>query len=231
MQVRHVPGGGPLDRSGSLYSSAYVLFIPACYINRVSSCKARMRVMASKSSADHYGTRCDGHTLGDSHCHRRTAGRGFCGRRHGRLRQRGRLQLLRVHTVAGVSVLALTLFRIGWWPVCGPFAARRAKGCRAGRACRPGWSHTRLFLRWSIHHSGRQVGIGHDAAISGGKGQTVTLWRCDRTAPISRKYGRRASRTALAPVLLVLLVVLHVRRGCSTTSYARRDDTMTRMLP
>ena len=141
--------------------------------------------MASKSSADHYGTVAMAIHWATAIAIVALLVVGFVAA--DTADEATKIQLLRVHTVAGVSVLALTLFRIGWWLFVDRLP-RAVQGLPRWQGM-SGLAGPPPFLRGSsivLAASGHR----HDAAI---RGRQRALWRCDRTA---RFHGICAARRA-----------------------------------
>lgn len=132
-----------------------------------------------------------------------------------------KIQLLRFHFAAGIAVLSLTLFRIGWWL----FADRQPHDV----AGLPRWQGRsarivhRLFyvvvIVLAVSGIGMMVLSGAGDVVFG---EAVGL-------PDFTDYQPRAAH-GIAGRLLVILVVLHV--GAALYHHlVRRDGTLRRMLP
>jgi len=132
-----------------------------------------------------------------------------------------KIQLLRVHTVAGISVLALTLFRIGWW-LFADRLPRDVEGLPRWQG-RSAWLVHRLFYVVIIVLAASGIGM----MLLSGAGNV--LFGGATGLPDFTEYAPRAAH-GLGARLLVLLVVLHVGAALYH-QFARRDDTMSRMLP
>lgn len=132
-----------------------------------------------------------------------------------------KIQLLRLHTSAGIAVFSLTLFRIGWWL----FADRRPEEAAGlprwqGRSARI--VHLLLYLVIIVLGAS---GIGLMALSGAGDvlaGNAVGL-------PDFRDYAPRPVH-GIAARLLIALTVLHVVAALYH-QFVRRDGTLSRMLP
>jgi cytochrome b561 len=132
-----------------------------------------------------------------------------------------KIQLLRLHTSAGITVFALTLLRIGWWL----FADRRpqeAAGLPRWQAMSSRIVHLALYLVVIVLGAS---GIGMMALSGAGD----VLWGDAVGLPDFTEYGPRFSH-GLAARLLILLTVLHVVAALYH-QFVRKDGTLSRMLP
>jgi len=132
-----------------------------------------------------------------------------------------KIQILRLHTSAGITVLALTIFRICWWL----FADRRPQevaGVPRWQAVSARIVHV-LFYLVIIVLAASGIGL---MALSGA-GDVV--WGDAVGLPDFREYGPRTSH-GIAARLLVALTIVHVIAALYH-QFVRRDGTLSRMLP
>ena len=132
-----------------------------------------------------------------------------------------KIQILRLHTSAGIAVLALTIFRICWWL----FADRRPSEL-------PGQPRWQSFSARFVHLALYVVVIALGASGIGlmalsGAGDVV--WGDAVGLPDFSEYGPRAAH-GIAARLLILLVIVHVAAALYH-QFVRGDTTMSRMLP
>lgn len=132
-----------------------------------------------------------------------------------------KIQLLRLHTSTGITVLALTIFRIGWW-----LFADRLPEETAGLPRWQGMSarivHRLLYLVIVLLGAS---GIALMALSGAGEvlaGNAVGL-------PDFNDYSPRAVH-GIAARLLIALTVLHVVAALYH-QFVRKDGTLSRMLP
>lgn len=132
-----------------------------------------------------------------------------------------KIQILRLHTSAGITVLALTIFRICWWL----FADRRPQevaGVPRWQAVSARIVHV-LFYLVIIVLAASGIGL----MVLSGAGDVV--WGDAVGLPDFREYGPRTSH-GLAARLLVALTIVHVIAALYH-QFVRRDGTLSRMLP
>lgn len=130
-------------------------------------------------------------------------------------------QILRLHTSAGITVLALTIFRICWWL----FADRRPQevaGVPRWQAVSARIVHV-LFYLVIIVLAASGIGL----MVLSGAGDVV--WGDAVGLPDFREYGPRTSH-GIAARLLVALTIVHVIAALYH-QFVRRDGTLSRMLP
>lgn len=132
-----------------------------------------------------------------------------------------KIQILRLHTSAGIVVLALTIFRICWWF----FADRRPEqvaGVPRWQAVSARGVHLLFYLVVIVLGAS---GIGLMALSGAGD----VVWGDAVGLPDFREYGPRMPH-GLAARLLILLTVLHVAAALYH-QFVRKDGTLSRMLP
>lgn len=132
-----------------------------------------------------------------------------------------KIQVLRLHTAAGIAVLSLTLFRIGWWLFADRLPVETAGLPRwQGRSARI--VHRLLYLIIIV------LGASGIAMMAlSGAGDVV--WGEATGLPDFQDYPPRAVH-GIAGRLLVLLAVVHIAAALYH-QFVRRDATMSRMLP
>ena len=132
-----------------------------------------------------------------------------------------KIQLLRLQTSAGIAVLSLTIFRVCWWL----FTDRRPQevaGLPRWQAMSARIVHVMFYLVIIVLGAS---GIGLMALSGAGD----VVWGNAVGLPDFREYGPRTSH-GIAARLLVALTVLHVIAALYH-QFARRDGTLSRMLP
>lgn len=178
-----------------------------------------MRVVALKSSADRYGNVAIGIHWVTAIAIIALLVVGFVAA--DTANEETKIQLLRVHTVTGIAVLVLTLFRIGWWL----FADRMphdVQGLPRWQA-RSAWLVHRLFYVVVI------VLAASGIAMMALSGAGDVLFGDAPGLPDFTEYTSRAAH-GIGARLLVILFVLHVGAALYH-HFARRDGILRRMLP
>jgi cytochrome b561 len=132
-----------------------------------------------------------------------------------------KVQLLRLHTSAGIAVLALTLFRIGWW-----LFADRLPNQKVGV---PQWQARMSRLVHRLFYVVIIVLGASGIAMMALSGAGSILFGDATGLPDFREYPPRAAH-GIAGRLLVLLTVLHVAAALYH-QFARRDGTLSRIWP